>query len=127
MDFFGSASGRSSGTLKLRARYLSGNKTLSLSAINWNKNESCSTRAPRLSEKVRLVVWINAAGKLNVVFDGTKVDLECLMGPWSDPVKIKVTGIDYLTPSEKGLPPDKLFDIHYKIEQIIREYMGRII
>ena len=120
MDFFnGSASGSSSGTLKLRYRYLDGEKNISLSAINWNKNEGCSTEAHRASGQVRLVVWINTAGQLNIVLNKTKVELKCLVGPWSNHVKINVTGIN-LKWSEKG--PDELFDIHYEIEQIIREY-----
>ena len=117
----------SSGTLKLQARYLQGNKTLSLSAINWDKSEMCSSDKTFVEKESNetfdssLLVWINAAGQLNVVQDGKKASLTCLIGPWSDPIKIKVTGINMRPTSPVKKTLDDLFDIRYEVDQIISE------
>ena len=51
--------------------------------------------------------------------DGKRADLKCWLGPWSDPVRIRVTAIDMMQSGQKS---DELFNIRYKIDQITGKY-----
>ena len=62
---------------------------------------------------------IDTAGQLNVFLDGERADLKCLVGRWSHPVKIKITGLDMKASETKA---EELFEIHYEIDQITSEY-----
>ncbi|KAL5247785.1 hypothetical protein ACHWQZ_G019617 [Mnemiopsis leidyi] len=126
VDFYNASSPENSlGTLKLKARYFGSeklkDKELSLSVINWNMSQRCSTKSNFVEaangDKIdsQMLVWFNAAGQLNVHLDGKRADLKCWFGPWSDPVRIRVTAIDMMQSGQKS---DELFNIRYKIDQI---------
>ena len=128
VDFFDALKPVNSiGVLKLQIRSLikTGEKEMFLSAVNWTTSQRCSTEGNikkfLKNKKINseLVLSRDTAGQLNVVLDGKKVDLECLVGPWSHPVKIKVTGLDMKASKTKV---EDLFEIHYKIDQATSEY-----
>ena len=124
VNFFDSLNpGNSLGILKLQIRHLEEDKKeMFLTAINWETSKRCSTAGntvKTVGEKINseLLVRINGAGQINVVLDGEQADLECWTRPWSDPVKIRVTGLDmrgWNSENEEKL--DDLFEIRYDIQ-----------
>ena len=124
VNFFNALKPKDSiGVLKLQIRDLEEDKKeMFLTAVNWKTSKRCSTAGNTLNTvdkniNSELLVWINRAGQMNVVLDGQKADLECWTNPWSDPVKIRVTGLDMIGwKAEHTAKLDDFFDIRYEIQ-----------
>ena len=132
LDFFeGSEPNHSLLALKLHGHnFKKGRlKEMSLSAVNWKIAERCSDRENLVEigaeEKVEsnLIVWINHEGELNVILEGKRVALKCLVGPWSDPMKIKVSGVDMRRwNATRETKFEDIFNIRYEIDNFMSKF-----
>ena len=110
---------------KIRGRL----KEMSLSAVNWKIPERCLDRENLVEigaeDKVEsnLIVWINHEGELNVILDGNRVILKCLVGPWSDSMKIKVSGVDMRRwNATRETKFEDIFKIRYEIDKFLSKF-----